>query len=190
MTAGTRDDGAVDRDVRQPAGATGAADGVGAADGRETVTLRFPRWSLAFVAAGVAATMGAGILAAATASRPSEFTVWATAYLVLVLGVVQAALGLAAGVLAARPVRAAVVASAFVLFNAGSALVITGTGLDGVVGWNVALVDVGGVALIPAMGLFLYLVRGARSGVWLHLYRVVVAVILISMPIGLILARV
>ncbi len=164
-------------------------DGAGVADGGDTVALRFPHWSLPFIVVGVAAIVGAGVLAAATASRPSEFTVWANAYLVLVVGVVQVALGLAAGVLAVRPVRTTIVASAFALFNAGSALVITGTGLDGVVGWNVALVDVGGVALIPAMGLFLYLVRGARSGVWLHLYRFVVAVILVSMPVGLILAR-
>ncbi|QDQ98597.1 hypothetical protein [Tomitella fengzijianii] len=184
MTAGTRGDGVMERDARPSGGARGEEARAG------TVSLRFARWSLPFIAVGAAAVVGAGVLAAATASRPTEFTVWANAYLVLVVGVVQIVLGLAAGVLAVRPAGAAVVASAFVLFNAGSALVITGTGLDGVVGWNVALVDVGGAALIPAMGLFLYLVRGARSGAWLHLYRIVVAVILVSMPIGLILARI
>lgn len=167
---------------------TDAVVGSGAAGGR-AVTLSVPRWSLLFAAVGAAAIVAAGALAAGVASSPSEFTVWATAYLALVVGVVQVALGPGAGGLAARPVGAAVVAWTFALFNGGSASVIVGTGLDGVVGWNTALVDVGGVALIPAMALFWYMVRGARTNIWLVLYRIVTAVILVSMPIGLFLAR-
>ncbi len=148
-----------------------------------------PRWSLLFVVTGVVAVVAAGCVTAAVASDPTEYPVWASAYLALVVGVVQAALGLAAGLLAVRPVGAGLVAATFALYNLGSALVIVGTGLDGVVGWNVALVDVGGVALVPAMALFLYMVRGARGGLWLWVFRAVAAVILVSMPIGLVLAR-
>src|SRR5699024_1357945 len=127
---------------------------------------------------GIVGVVAGGGLAAGTASDPTEFPVWASAYLALVVGVVQIALGLGAGALAVRPVGAADAASAFALFNGGSALVIAGTGLDGVVSWNVAMVDTGGVALIPAMALFVYMVRGARGTLWLHLYRIVVLVIL------------
>lgn len=171
-----------------PGGIQWALVATGTDAGAPAVTLSVPRWSLLFAVAGTAAIVAAGALAAGVASAPSEFTVWATAYLALVVGVVQVALGLGAGALAVRPVGAVLAASTFVLFNAASALVIVGTGLDGVLGWNTALVDVGGLALIPAMGLFLYMVRGARSGAWLACYRIVTAVILVSMPIGLFLA--
>lgn len=160
----------------------------GAGTGR-IYSLRIPRWSLVFVVVGIAAVVASGSLAAGTASDPTEFTVWASAYLGLVVGVVQAALGLGAGALAVRRVTPTIVASGFAAFNVGNALVITGTGIDGAVGWNVVLVDVGGLMLIPAMVLFIYMVRGARPSAWLHVYRLVALVILISMPIGLFLAR-
>lgn len=139
---------------------------------------------------GAMAVVAGGILAAATASIPSQPTVWATAYLVLVVGAVQVALAIGLGLLAERPVTGAMQAWIFSLFNLGNAAVLTGTLVGGDAGGAVWIVDLGGVLLVAAMALLLYCVRGARRSWLLALYLAVVVVILVSMPIGLLLARV
>src|SRR5690625_2512550 len=84
------------------------SSGAAASGARRTggVTLWIPRWSLLFVVTGIVGVVAGGGLAAGTASDPTEFPVWASAYLALVVGVVQIALGLGAGALAVRPVGA------------------------------------------------------------------------------------
>jgi hypothetical protein len=52
-------------------------------------------WLLPFLIAGVACIVGGGLLAAASAYVTTQKTAWATAYVVLVGGVAQAALGAA-----------------------------------------------------------------------------------------------
>lgn len=152
--------------------------------------LRIPRASMPMASVGAAAVVAGGILAAATASASSQPAVWATAYLVLVVGAVQIALAIGFGLLVPRPVAAGLRAWAFGLFNLGNAAVLAGTLLDGVVRGSVWLVDLGGGLLAIAMALLLYAARGARRGWLLRGYIAVVAVILVSMPIGLVLARV
>ena len=152
--------------------------------------MRIPRATLPAALLGAAAVVAGGILAAATASASSQLAVWATAYLVLVVGVVQVALAVGLGLLAARPITGAMLASAFGLYNLGNAAVLAGTLLDGIVGGSVWIVDLGGALLVAAMALLLYCVRGARRSPLLAAYAVVVAVILVSTPIGLVLARV
>lgn len=142
---------------------------------------------------GAAAVVAGGIVAAATASAASQPAVWASAYLVLVVGVAQVALAIGLGLLAPEPAAgaraSAPAAWAFALFNLGNAAVLAGTLLDGVVAGSVWIVDLGGALLAGSMALFLYLVREARRGWLLGLFVAVVAVILVSMPIGLVLAR-
>jgi hypothetical protein len=133
-------------------------------------------------------------VAAAVAHDPSEKPVWASSYLVLVAGLGQLGLVLGRALLAPRPPTSGVVARDFTVFALGNAGVVVGTLTDAV--W---LVDVGGVLLVVALA---FMVWGVRAGVeavehrpqaWvvglLWLYRVLVVVLLVSIPVGLVLAR-
>lgn len=147
-----------------------------------------------WVALGVATTVAGGLVAAVVAHEPTEKPVWASAYLVLVAGLGQVALALGRAVLASRPPDCGALARDFALFGLGNAGVVIGTLTDAL--W---LVDVGGALLVVALGLMVWGVR-ARAGfssrpgpAWLvgllWLYRLVVVVLLVSIPVGLVLAR-
>ncbi len=143
---------------------------------------------------GVAATVTGGLVAAAVAHDPTQKPVWASAYLVLVAGLSQIALALGRALLAPRPPHSAVITRDFALFTVGNAAVLIGTLTDAL--W---LVDVGGALLVGALGLMIWGVRAgpdeqpnprsARRVGLLWLYRVLVLVLLVSIPIGLLLAR-
>lgn len=146
------------------------------------------RWppALPFAAVGGACVIAGGLVAAATAPAPSEHGTWASAYLVLVAGVAQLALGVGQALLAPSPPSRHVVVVECTVWNAGNTAVLAGTLLS-----LVPLVDAGGVLLVLALSLLTLEVRGAgRRGGWgLRLYRLLVAVVLVSIPIGLLLAR-
>ena len=143
---------------------------------------------------GVTSVVAGGLVAAAVAHDPSEQPVWASAYLVLVAGVGQIGLALGRTLLTARPPTTGAVARDFVVFALGNAGVVVGTLIDVV--W---LVDVGGALLVVALTLMVWSARGASgagpdlTSVWLvgllWTYRVLVVVLLVSIPVGLVLAR-
>lgn len=147
-----------------------------------------------WLAFGVATVVAGGLVAAVVAHDPSEKPVWASAYLVLVAGVGQIGLALGRTLLAARPPASGAVARDFVVFALGNAGVVVGTLIDVV--W---LVDVGGALLVVALALMVWSVRGASGAApygtsgWLvgllWTYRVLVVVLLVSIPVGLVLAR-
>jgi hypothetical protein len=144
-----------------------------------------------FTALGSACVVAGGLVAAATAPAPSTHASWAAAYLVLVAGVAQAALGLGQAALTSHvPARRRVVAQ-ISTWNIGNAAVLVGT-LTGVV----PLVDLGGVILVAGLALLADGVRGrvrhdVRSQRWLlHGFRLLVVMLLVSIPIGLLLARI
>lgn len=146
-----------------------------------------PVWlrpALPFAVTGTAYVIAGGLVAAATAPTPSEHASWAAAYLVLVAGVTQVALGVGQSLLA-TPSRHAVVGE-FVAWNVGNVAVLAGT-MAGVT----PAVDVGGILLVVALVLWISAVRGVRpaSGWGLHLYRLLVGLMLVSIPIGLLLAQ-
>lgn len=160
--------------------------------------------ALPFAVLGVACVIAGGLVAAATAPNPSEHGSWAAAYLVLVAGVAQVGLGVGQAALAVRVPSAASRTAEFAAWNCGNALVIAGT-LAGVT----ALVDLGGALLVAALALLVRGVRGARPTRvaadapteraaggsnqphrWpLFAFRALVLVLLVSIPIGLVLAR-
>lgn len=155
--------------------------------------MSWQRWSLAipFVLIGVACVIAGGFVAAGTALAPTEHGAWSSAYLVLVGGVAQVGLGLGQAWLAPRlPTRASAVAE-LALWNAGDAAVLAGT-LTGLA----PVVDVGGVALVAALALFIRGVGGATSSSptrlrWtLYGFRALVLILLVSVPVGLVLADV
>ena len=151
-----------------------------------------PVWP--WLALGVAGVVAGGLVAAAVAHDPSEKPVWASAYLVLVAGLAQLGLALGRALLAPRAPTSGAMARDFAVFALGNAGVVVGTLADAV--W---VVDVGGALLVVALGLLVWGVRSGgeavadRPAAWvvalLWLYRVLVVVLLVSIPVGLVLAR-
>jgi hypothetical protein len=144
------------------------------------------RPALPFAVIGAACVVAGGLVAAATAPAPSEHGSWAAAYLVLVAGVAQIALGAGQALLASNPVPRRVIAGELTAWNAGNVAVLAGT-----ITGAVPLADAGGALLVVALALLLVGVPGTgwRGGWGLRLYRLLIAVVLVSIPIGLLLAR-
>lgn len=145
------------------------------------------RPALPFAAVGAACVVCGGLVAAATAPAPSEHGSWAAAYLVLVAGVAQIALGTGRVLLAPTPASRRRVAAEFVAWNGGNAAVLAGT-LAGAV----AAVDAGSALLVLALALLAWDVREAwpGGGWWLRLYCLLIGLLSVSVPIGVVLARV
>lgn len=145
------------------------------------------RWPCArpFVLLALACTVAGGIVAAV--SRPADLGhgPWAAAFLVLVLGVAQLALGGGQAWIAADIPQRSLVRWQLLTWNAGGAAVIVGT-LTAVP----ALTSAGGLVEVVALVLFLTGVRRAGPAPdWARLtFRAVVAVMAVSIPIGLVLA--
>lgn len=143
------------------------------------------RVGLPFAVIGTACVVAGGLVAAADAHAPSEHAVWAAAYLVLVAGVAQVAVGAAQAYLNARRPSRPVVVAELLGWNLGNAAVIAGT----IAGFS-AVTDVGGVLLIGALVLLLTGTRGGRAGSWLRCYRILLTLVLVSIPIGLVIGQV
>jgi hypothetical protein len=121
--------------------------------------------------------------AAATAFTPSYLASWAVAYLVLVVGVAQIALGLGQAWLAREPLAARTVTWEVVGFNLGHVGVLAGQ-LLGVLLFTV----LGSVLLVAFLAVMIGAVRGsARSG-WRYAYWLVAAILLVSIPTGVLIA--
>lgn len=145
------------------------------------------RWREArlFCLVGIAAIVAGGVVAAVTRPLDFELGSWVSAFLVLVGGVAQVALGGGqAWMLDGRTPERTVTAQ-LATWNLGSALTIVGTLVSAPV-----VTTVGGVAVAASLVLFFTATREASSGpAWLRvLYRGLVAAVLISIPIGLVLA--
>jgi hypothetical protein len=145
-----------------------------------------------FVVFGIASVVAGGAISAFTASTPTRQMAWLVAYLVLVVGAAQVGLGAGQARLASRPVASRTVALEFAAFNLGNLAVILGTFSS-----LPLLVDAGGILLVLSLVYFLWSVRGhsaregtATSGWLINGYRVLIAILVISIPIGLVLAHI
>lgn len=136
-----------------------------------------------FLMAAALAVVGAGIVAAAVAHAPSQPLVWMIAYLVLVVGVAQAALGGAQAWLSLSPPSRTFCATQFILFNAGNVGVIGGT-----LGSSWPVVLAGTLLFTVALAMFLYSSWRARSGWLSQLHRLLVLVLFGGATIGLVLS--
>lgn len=135
---------------------------------------------------GTAWIVAGGLVAAVTSPLRLEHGSWAAAYSVLVAGVAQYAFGTAQNALApARPSRGTMAAE-LAAWNIGSAAVIGGTAVR-----MPLIVDGGGLLLVVALALMIHTVRRRGSAPpWaLWTYRILLVVILVSIPIGLTLAH-
>jgi len=143
------------------------------------------RVGLWFAVVGSVCVVTGGLLAAAVANAPSEHAVWASAYLVLVAGVAQVAIGAAQRYLRARSSARPLVVAELVGWNVGNAAVIVGTVVE-----NAAITDIGGALLVGVLALLFTGTRGARAGWWLRGYRLLLAVVLVSIPVGLVVGQI
>ncbi|GGB23820.1 hypothetical protein GCM10011492_12140 [Flexivirga endophytica] len=136
-----------------------------------------------FAAIGAVCIVGGGLLAAATAHAPSEHATWAVAYLVLVCGIAQIVVGVgqAAVVPAERVTRTPW--AELLAWNLGNAGVIAGTVTD-----QLWLMVLGSVLLAISLVLFLFAGRGAGRSLLVMVYRAVLAIVLVSIPVGIALA--
>lgn len=144
------------------------------------------RWRAAapFAIAGSCCIIAGGLIAAVTAHDPTRHGVWAVAYLVLVGGVTQVALGAGQAILSHEvPPRTRTIRE-FALLNAGNAGVIAGTLLE-----RTWIVDAGAILLVIALFLFLRGVRGVPGTAPVIVYRLLIVFVMGSIPVGLVLAR-
>ncbi len=138
-----------------------------------------------FTIVGVAAITAGGLFSAATARGASYHSAWFVAYLVLVVGIAQVALGAGQLALAESAPSVALVVSELVLFNLGNTGVLAGTLLA-----LPFLVDAGSVLLVVALALFVWGVRlPGRHGWALWGYRSLVVLLLVSVAIGVFFAH-
>jgi hypothetical protein len=145
------------------------------------------RWSAIrpFLVVGSAAIVVGGVTAAVTRPTGFELGSWMAAYLVLVAGVAQIALGVGQARLAREAPDRAEVRIELVAWNASVVATIVGT----LVGAPI-VTTLGGVALVLALLRFLAGVRtpAAPSNVSLLLFRIVLTVVAVSTPVGIALA--
>ena len=153
----------------------------------ETAT-RANLWPAAapFVVIGTASIIAGGLISGVMAHAPTRHGAWLVAYLILVVGVAQIALGIGQAWLAGCALRGRVLGIEFIAFNLGNAAVVLGTLFV-----LPLLVGVGGAALIVALVFFYLGVRGGGVSGWpRYVYWFVITVLVVSIPIGLVLARV
>ncbi len=156
------------------------------------MSVHLEQWSVGWlrvlpgVVIGTGCVVAGGALSAATAAAPSEAGAWAAAYLVLVCGVAQVGLALCQQALAPVPLSRRYLATEFLVWNLGNAGVLVGN-LAGLT-W---LLDVGSALLVVALALFLVGVRGhaQHHAALLWGFRVLVAILLVSIPIGTVLGH-
>lgn len=140
------------------------------------------RWRAArpFVALGALAIIAGGLTAAAVAHRPAQSLVWMSAYLVLVVGVVQIIFGAGQARLASAPPGAGLVIAEWWVFNLGNAAVIAGTLLG-----RFWIVFAGTLWFVAGIALFLHGTRRTAGGGLVLAYRALLVLILVSSLVGL-----
>lgn len=143
---------------------------------------------LVFALIGTVSVIVGGLIAAV--SRPLDWSYgsWVSAYLVLVTGVAQFVLGVGqdhlTDHLSERPLRRRTIWTEIAGLNIGSAAVISGTLMS-----RPWIVDVGGLLIFIALVQALLAVRGVPSGVLAVLYRLIIGIVIVSIPVGLVLAH-
>jgi hypothetical protein len=136
---------------------------------------------------GAAWVIAGGLVAAVTGPLNLEHGSWAAAFCVLVGGVAQYTIGVVQPALTPREPSRRFIAAEATAWNAGAIAVVIGT-----VAGMPFVVHVGGLLIIVALVLMVRMTRGAKAGpVWaVWTYRILLVVILVSVPIGLTLAHV
>lgn len=136
-----------------------------------------------FLVVAALGILAGGLASAVGAHNPQRFVMWVSAYLVLVVGVVQAVFGAGQAWLTHRVPSRGLCWLQCALFNLGSVGVIASQALAR--HW---LVYPGTLLFAAAMGLFLVGTRHGRHARWLWAYRVMIALIGASSLVGIVLS--
>ena len=149
------------------------------------ITAASDRPPLTAAVLGAASIVAGGLVAAVNSAAPFAHGSWLAAYLVLVAGVSQLALGIGAQILSVHQPSATTRLVQVALWNVGNLAVAVGVLADAP-----AAVAAGSVALLVALGSFARCVgRGRRRGrPWVVAYHATVAVLAVSVGIGCVLA--
>lgn len=146
--------------------------------------IRLPASARPFLILGTLAVIAGGVVAAVT--RPTDFEKgsWLAAYLVLVGGVALVGLGAGQALLVDEPVGPALIRGQIVGWVSSAAMVVVGTLTS-----TPVLTAVGGAVLLGVLATFFVSVRGSsRKGAVLWCYQAILLVVVVSIPIGLVLA--
>lgn len=142
-----------------------------------------------FAALGIGCAIAGGLASAVIAPHPTPHGAWAVAYLVLVGGIAQVGLGIGQALLAPKPPARRLVVAQVAAWNLGNAAVLGGT-LSGVP----PVADVGGAVLVVGLALLILGGRGGsrdgRARWFRHGFQALVVLLLVSIPAGLVLARI
>lgn len=140
-----------------------------------------------FFVTGSTAILIAGLLSAFSAHTPSEFIMWACAYLILIVGGVQLLIGYVPSKQRSMPSRSLAWAI-YLSFNMGSIAVLFGTAIKTVSPIAPYLVGVGGLAVAISLVFCLLSARRLPASLLTTSYVIILGTVLISVPIGLILS--
>jgi hypothetical protein len=145
------------------------------------------RYAATFFIVGAASVVAGGLVAAASGPLGLVSGSWVAAYLVLVCGVAQCAFGAAQREFVRHPLTAAEFWIELLCWNLGSAAVIAGTLIR-----EPIVVDIGGGLLVVALVLLMRNVTPSptRRRALLWIYRALIIALLVSIPIGLMLATI
>lgn len=140
-------------------------------------------WS--FFALASLGIIGGGLLSAVTAHSPTQSASWASAYLVLVVGVASGGLGYGRLMLAAQPATPLRIWVEFLTWAVGNAGVLVGT-LTAPAGW----VEVGSALMVYSLVSVVLGIRGGPArGVIRWLFITLVTVVAVSIPVGVLLSH-
>jgi hypothetical protein len=139
--------------------------------------------SILFIVGACCIVVG-GLVAAVAAPLKLDHGSWLAAYLVLVCGVAQCAIGIAQPQFAALPFRAWAYRIGLICWNVGDAAFIAGT-LAAVP----IVADIGGVSLLIPLVVTIRAVRTSSRRLLSWGYRAAMGVLIVSIPVGLTLGH-
>lgn len=139
--------------------------------------------SIGFIVGSCFVIVG-GLVAAATGPLKLDQGSWLAAYLVLVCGVAQCAIGIAQQQLATHPIQARSYWTQLICWNVGNAAVIAGT-----LAVIPLIADLGGVALMIPLVVTIRAVQTSSRPLLGWGYRAVIGILIVSIPIGLTLGH-
>lgn len=142
-----------------------------------------------FVVCGILAIVCGAVVSAFSAKAPIEFTAWASAYLVLVVGLAQVGFGLIGERLATTH-KKLVAWLSFTLYNLGNIGVIYGVAAKDTAHSSEIFIDGGGILIVCAVLLLCYGVHRAKRSLLLVGFYIIAAIIVVSAPIGLTIATI
>src|SRR5690625_2058837 len=133
---------------------------------------------------GYSAIFAGGIIAAVTGPLNLTKGSWLAAYLVLIAGLAQLLLVYQGRILRVSPLPARFMWMKFSFWAAGNVAVIAGS-----LASQPVIVDLGSLALVSALIIALVNTRGAPNVVHAWLLRACYVAVLLSIPVGMILAH-